>query len=663
MTIFGRLDVFYADGRSESHPLTGAVVSVGSAEDNTVRLDDAAVSPLHVRLRHRAGVVQITDLNSERGTYIDGARLPANAPRSLKENETIWIGGLEIRFYLRSDSPTQAIRAISEQTQPLAVGFRAELAKPSVSVWPTSIAETRLRITNLTEERSDLRLEVTGLPDGWVAPARSEFWLAADETLPISLHIKPTRRTDLPPGDYPLIITITRRGDSERPLRLAQTVKLGGFGGLSLALDPPIPNSSGSLTLHMRNLGNQEMSLRLAGHEPAAQLEMLLPRDSVRLAAGARTQVALQIRPRHRPIFGRPRAHAFALQATSDDPSSFCVALPGALTVRPRVTNRGLLAGLLLAAAVLAVLASLLLQPPEPVIARFSLSEALVAQGSPVILNWEATDALRYAIEVERVPIAELPAGRTSYSLDTSAYTDPIEVALVALQGEHQAIAVQRLDIYQPVVVREFAADKASMLRNVRGTLKVRWEVSGALELDISNPLGFETVARNSYKAGRGEMALRGAPAAAFQLHLSALDEIGAMTEKTIKIAIRDPECLPLNDTAIYAGPDSRFLQIQIALQNVPVLVHGTSKAMDWLLVELADGESGWASHSSFFCRGFNLEQLRVITDLPPLPTATPRATARQTDAVAQSETPGRSPEATIASATVAPYSEERSSG
>ncbi len=624
MTIFGRLDVFYADGRSASHPLTGSVVTIGSAEDNTICLDDDAVAPLRFHLRHEAGVVQITDLDSERGAYIDGARLPGNAPRRLKENETIRIGGLEIRFYLRSDSPTEAIRTISEQTQPLSIGFRAELVEPAVSVWPSSIAESRLRVTNLAGGRGDFRLEVSGLPDDWVAPARSEFWLAAGETLPISLHIKPSRRADMPPGDYPLVISITRRGEAERPLRLAQTVKLGGYGGLSLALDPPVPGKSESPTLHLLNLGNQTLRLRLAAHEPAAQLEINLPRDIVRLEAGAKSRVAVQARPRQRPVFGRPSARPFALLATSDDPSAYCVALPGALTVRPRISNRGLLASLLLAAALIAALASLLLQPPEPVIARFSLSQARVAQGSQVALSWEASDARRYVIEVERVPIAELPAGRSAYDLDTSAYADPVEIALVALQGERKAIAVQRLDIYQPVVVREFAADKTSMLRHVRGTLKVRWDVAGALELDISSPLGFETVSRNSFSAGQGEIALRGAPEAAFQFRLSALDENGAMTRQTIDIAIRDPECLPLNDAAIYAGPDSRFPQIQIALQNVPVLVHGTSESMDWLLVELASGDTGWASHSSFFCRGFNLEQLRVIRDLPQLPTETP---------------------------------------
>ena len=182
-----------------------------------------------------------------------------------------------------------------------------------MSVWPSSIAETRLRITNLAGERADFRLEVSGLPDGWVAPARSDFWLAAGETLPISLHIKPSRRADLPPGDYPLVITITRRGEAERPLRLAQTVKLGGYGGLSLALDAQNPDKSGSFNLHLLNLGNQALRLRLAAHEPAAQLEINLTRDSVHLEAGAKARVAVKARPRQRPVIGRPQRSSLRL--------------------------------------------------------------------------------------------------------------------------------------------------------------------------------------------------------------------------------------------------------------------------------------------------------------------------------------------------------------
>ena len=642
MTAFGRLDVFYADGRSASYPLEGAEISVGSDESNAIRLADEAVSPQHCLLQHQAGAAFITDLDSERGTYIDGDRLPANMPHQLRDIEEIQIGSVTARFYLRSDSPTEAIQAISDQTQPLSIGFRAELEQPTVSVWPASTAEVRLSISNLTDQRCGFLLEATGLPSNWVNPDQMDFWLAADETYPVSLQIKPSRRADMPPDNYPLTITVTRLGETEGLVRLVLMVELGGFGGLSLALDPPFITDSGAFKLHLLNQGNEELRLKLAAHEPASQLEIILAQDALRLGPGGRTQVHGAVRPRHRQVLGSPVIRPFALLTTNDDPSGYCVALPGYLTVKPYMSKRSLIAVLLVSVALAVVLATVLLQPPEPVISRFSLSESRVAQGTPVMLSWEASDAFHYVIEVDRVPLAELSSLDSSYSLVTNPFVDPVEIALIAVQGEHTAIAKWQLDIYQPVIVEQFDSDKTMMLRNVRGTLTVRWEVSGAVELDITNPLGFETVAKNTFTAGHGQIVLRGMPADEFKIELSALDEIGAITARTIHIAIREPECTPRIDATMYAGPDSRFPRRQIAIQNVPVLASGTTADREWLLIELASGESGWGYHSSFFCQGFDPSALKVITDLPELPTVTPtqQPTATPTNTATTAETP-----------------------
>ena len=652
MTAFGRLDVFFADGRSASYPLEGAEISVGSDESNAIRLADAAVSPQHCLLQHQAGAAFITDLDSERGTYIDGDRLPVNMPHQLRDIEEIQIGSVTARFYLRSDSPTEAIQAISDQTQPLSIGFRAELEQPTVSVWPASTAEVRLSISNLTDQRCGFLLEATGLPNNWVNPAQMDFWLSAGETYPVSLQIKPSRRADMPPDNYPLTITVTRLGETEGLVRLALMVELGGFGGLSLALDPPFVNDSGAFKLHLLNQGNEELRLKLAAQEPASRLEIILAQDALRLGPGGRTQVHGAVRPRHRQVLGSPVSRPFALLATNDDPSGYCVALPGYLTVKPHVSKRSLIAVLLVSVALAAVLATILLQPPEPVISRFSLSESQVAQGTPVMLSWEATDAVHYVIEVDRVPLAKLSSLDNSYTLVTNPFVDPVEIALIAVQGEHTAIVKRQLDIYQPVIVERFDSDKTMMLRNVSGTLKVRWVVSGAVELDITNPLGFETVAKNAFTAGHGEIVLRGMPVDEFKIELSALDEIGTITAKTIYIAIREPECTPQIDAALYAGPDSRFPRSQIAIQNVPVLASGTAEDSNWLFIELASGESGWGYHSSFYCQGFDPQDLRVIRDLPQLPTATatPQPTATLTSTATFTATPSPSPTATITS-------------
>ena len=669
MTAFGRLDVYFPDGRSQSYPLTGDDITVGRGAGCAIRLDDDAVSARHFRIRHGSGLAHITDLDSAGGTFVDGERLRPNSPQRLKETTSIQIGALRITCYLRSDSPTVAMGAILDQTQPTPVGFRAQLSQPALPVWPGSAGAVELAVDNQSDQRSDFLLETAGLPEAWLRPARLNFSLRAGDQSAISLQIKPARRADTPPGDYPLAISITRLGENERVVRLSLLVKLGGFGGLSLALDPPVIAQAGAFSLYLLNQGNEELRLRLTAQEPPAQLDIRLAQAAVKLAPGERAHISGDARARRRHLVGGAKIQPFALLAKTEDPSQYCVALPANLAVRPRLSSRILaVAALALALAAIGLL-SHILQPPAPAIASFSLANAQVAQGRPVALSWRASDAGHYVIEVDRAAVAELPASAETYLLDTSAYTDPVQIALIAVRGDFTAIQKRELDVYQPVIVKRFESDRPAMLRHVTGTIAIRWEITGAVELDISKPPGFVTTAESSLSDIKGEMVLRGIPEAEFQIQLRARDEIGAITERRLSIMLREPECTPLVDAALFAGPDSRFPRRAIAVANVPVLVSGISESQDWLRLELASGAAGWAQHSGFNCQGFNPGKLRVIRDLPqpPAATATRLPTATPTETAAAQATPADRPPSSPASSTAptadAPQSTERSSG
>lgn len=635
MAAFGRLDVHFPDGRRQSYPLRGDDVTVGSAAGSAIRLDDESVSPRHFRIGHAAGIAHITDLDSSGGTFVDGERLPANAPQPLNAITNIRIGALQITFHLRRDSPTVAMDAILDQTQPTPLRFHAQLDQPELRVWPGSHGAAELSVVNQSDRRREFLLETAGLPDDWARPAQLHFSLPAGEHSAVSLQIKPVRRADTPPGDYPLAITVTRLGDGEQAARLALWVKLGGFGGLSAALDPPMIDQAGAFRLYLLNQGNEELRLRLAAQEPPAQLDIRLAQAAVRLAPGERAQISGTVRVRRRPIVGGRKIQPFSLLAKTDDPSQYCVALPAYLTLQPHVSTRLLVVAVIGLALAAIGLASHLLQPPEPAIARFSLAASQVAQGTPVALSWGASDAGRYVIEVDRVAVAELPASAASYWLDTSAYSDAIEIALIAVRGDYTAVQIRELDVYQPVIVKRFETDRPAMLRHVTGTIAIRWEITGAVELNISKPLGFVTTAESSLSDAKGKIVLRGAPAAEFEIKLTARDEIGAISERRLNIMLREPECTPLSDAALFAGPDSRFAQRAIAVANVPVLVLGITDSRDWLRLELASGATGWAYRSGFFCRGFDPGKLRVIEDLPQPPAAavspTPKPAATAT--------------------------------
>ncbi len=637
MTLFGRLDILFPDGQRENHQLHGGAITIGSADSCSIQLADPSVADRHLRLDVSADNVTITDLASAAGTFVDGQRLPAYTPVPLRDTADIMIGPLRLTFYRRSDSPTIAMPALSEQTQPALIGFRAHLENAPATVFPASNVTLPLNITNTSDSDAEFRVEVSGLPDNWVTPDRLTFPLPAGEETQLLFLVKPERRSDIPPQRFAPTVNITRLDERQSRLRLVGIIELGGFGGLSLAIDPPVCQDSGSFNLYLLNQGNEPLTLALRCEE--SRLDLRLGQASLTLLPGGRAQVPGSARSRQRPLVGQTRQLPFVVIAQAENPAGYRVPLPASVSVTPLLSGRlaALLAVVIFAAVALAAL--LLFQPPEPVIKELSLSQAQVAQGTPVELSWSAEHAGRYIIEVDRVPVAELPADASSYSLDTRHYTDPVDIALIAQQGDATAIASIRLDIYQPVKIVQFYADRTSMLRNVFATLTVRWAVDGAVSLEFSRPLGFETASESRASNAHGEFALRGAPSADFEILLSATDEIGNISQQALQIAIRDPECSPRRDVLLYAGPDPRHNQVKVAVEYVPVLARGTNQNRDWLQVELASGHTGWGAYSSFLCQGFTPANLEIITDIPPLPTATPSSTPTETPSPTPSPT------------------------
>ena len=653
MAVFGRLDIHFPDGRSASYNLSGAIVSVGSGEDNAIRIEEAAVSPHHFRLEHQAGRVHITDLDSEYGTVVDGMRLPANSKVALRAAEMIHIGELRLMYYQQNDSPTELMHAVSEHTQPSRIGFIARLDRDSIDVWPASSASAEISIENLTEVHARFSIETNGLPDDWITPRVLTFPVAGYDRSEILIQIKPKRRTDIPPGQYPLTITLTRLDDSEQSTQLLLRVQLGAFGGLSLALDPPVLSDGGEFGFNLLNHGNDELPLRLSADGNSRQLDIQLEQSRIQLAAGQRTRIGGQVKMRRRPAVGSPANIQFALKAVADTPCAYQAALPAPLIVKPYLSYKQLLAALTLVTLIMLVLAALLFRPPEPEISSFSISAAEVARGTPVTLRWEASHAERYVIEVNRMAVAELPGDSKNFTLDTDGFVDPIDIALIAIQGEINVIASQGLDVYQPVIVDHFETDRTAMLRNITGRLKIVWHVEGALSLSISQPPDFEILSEFRPDNAPGEIILRGAPADAFSIVLAAEDEHGNLTEARIDIAIREPECTPLEDAALFFGPNSRFARVSIAVQNVPVLANGITAGGEWLQVEQASGARGWAPTAIFYCLGFDPRALTVISDLPTLPTPTvtpspsPTATPTPTASATVTASPSAEPTAT----------------
>lgn len=647
MTVQSRLDILYPDGRSENYRLDQDDITIGSAAGNSIHVSDASLAARHLRFSRRNDSVYLTSLHPRHSTTLDGERAPFNEPQLLRDVCQIRAGQLRIDFTQSSEEPTVAMASISEATQPTAARFRAELETGKVKVWPFSSASMGLSVTNLSDSDGQFRLETSGLPSEWTIPNSLTFSVASNDAVDLLLQVKPAQGHDCAPGEYPLVITLHQLDGGGESVQLVLLIELGGVGGLSAAVEPTRLKSREPLDMVLLNLGNEDLALEFGFRDPQQRLRVTLAQDAARLTAGERAIIGGIAEPRRRPLLSKPRDYSFALLAQARAPGDYTVALPATITVNPIFDYRALVAAAISIVILALALAVLLYQPPQPNITTFTMSEETVARGEPVELSWSAAQALRFVIEVNRAPVAELPAEAASYTLSTQRYLDPIDIALIAIHGDATATESRRLNVYQPVIVQRFSAAKSSLLRDIKNDLTINWRVEGAVALDIALPASFETIQRQ-VAGDEGEIVIAGAPADDFEIILTAEDEIGGKTTRAIFVAVREPECTPIRDTQLYAGPDARFERVNYAVQNVPVLALGVTAAADWLHVELANGDQGWGFHTNFRCHGFNPEKLKVVSHIPQLPTLTPAPSPTQTSTAASPAPESTAPPATI---------------
>ncbi len=649
MTVLSRLDIMYPDGRSETYVLDQDVITIGSAAGNTIQAPEASLAARHIRFDRDDEGVYLTSLDALHLTTLDGVPAPVNQPQRLSEVCQIRAGQLRIVFNQSSDEPTAAMAAFSEATQPTAANFRAELQTGKLKVWQFSTATTVLSITNLGDCDGLFRLELSGRPSQWTSPVGLTFSVAGQDAVDLLLQVKPTRSHDCAPGEYPLIITVRQLDGGDESVNLVLLVEVGGVGGLSATVNPTRLETREPFNLVLLNLGNEELTLQFGVHDPSQQLRLKLTQDELRLQAGERAVINVQGEARRRPLLGKPREYAFAILAQARAPGDYVVALPATIIVKAILDVRALIAATLSIVILILALAALLYQPPRPAIASFTISDQTVAQGNPVELTWSAAEALSFVIEVDGRPVDELPGDAFNYLLETHGYLDPIDIALIASNGDATDIRSLRLTVYQPVIIRVFETNKSSLLRGIQSDLTINWRVQGAVALDIAPPAGFETVERQ-VAGEEGEIVIAGLPADDFEITIWADDEIGNRTTRAIRIAVRDPECTPIRDTLLYFGPDSRFERAGFAVENVPLLAKGVNAVADWLYLELANGERGWGFHSNFRCHDFEPANLHLVSDIPQLPTATlsltqnPIATATLIPALDSSPTPAPAP-------------------
>lgn len=97
-------------GKTQRFPFDGDQFSVGREDDNELLLDRANVSKHHLRFRRVTGAVEVVDLESTNGTYVNGRRV--TKPRKVRRADRVYVG--DYILMLDGDDPAIAPRERAE---------------------------------------------------------------------------------------------------------------------------------------------------------------------------------------------------------------------------------------------------------------------------------------------------------------------------------------------------------------------------------------------------------------------------------------------------------------------------------------------------------------------------------------------------------------------
>lgn len=104
--------------RGERIAVRSAVVNIGRADYNDIRLPDPSVSSSHAKLQLKEGVWLLSDLGSTNGTVVDGERVDDETP--LSPGATVKLGDVSLAFEPRDEGPVKQART-SVLAKPVAV--------------------------------------------------------------------------------------------------------------------------------------------------------------------------------------------------------------------------------------------------------------------------------------------------------------------------------------------------------------------------------------------------------------------------------------------------------------------------------------------------------------------------------------------------------------
>jgi len=655
---YGRLDIYWPDGQIETHLLTQATISIGRSSSSTIPLDTDTVSRYHFSLSYDGNRIFITDLESVNGTYLDGVRLQANQPTELNGGEEIQVGQIRMTFHAVDDSPTLPLSPVPEDTQRIereAVNCRVDVQFPHVTVTPGAYASVELIVTNIGESSTIFELEVVGLPHEWARINRPSLELLPKEEALVLMNIKPTRRPTSQPGDYSVSVRVRQHDRPDLTLEVPLRVTIQGYSGFGAALRSSHVKMGEPLTLHVHNQGSLPLELTFSARGTTRPARFQLSQTHTLLAPDQRAQVAITAQPTRARTFGAEQAFPVDVIVKAAQLPHFTVALPSTFSERPPLPlwsavafgALGLVALLLITVGTL----NLLNVAARPVLEQVTVNngDLSVERGQPLNVAWIARNAQTIELQLgDSLTVLDGDAAREGFvALNTDALNaDNATLTVSAVTGGNRDSQTLQIVVYTPIEL-QFTVEPQQITRNMRQTLTLTWQVSGAEEVVF---LGLEALSADAPPPVTSPAQVSGYATNDFTLTLQVMDRRGQTHERSVTVRVLPMLCVPLAaDTHVYGAPSITANIAAVLQPNSPAEASGIDQyTRTWLLFTLPDGVTAWGERAAFACPpGIVVDDLRPIdvpvptpTIAPPLTLVPPTATASPTPRTAPTTNP-----------------------
>lgn len=652
---YGRLDVFWPDGKFDTFTLDEANVTVGRSPGNVIALDTDTISRYHFHIVYEDGQVYLVDLDSANGTFMDGGKVNGNERYPLRGGEEIQIGHLRMLFHALDETPTVPITSAVEDTQRIEKetrDFKIEVQVPDIAVTPGSYTSFEVMIANTGPENQTYTVEVSGLPDSWVRINRPQLEVESQDNETVVVNVKPLRRSDSAPGDYRAKVTVRPLAKPDAALEAEVKVAVQPFSGFGMALGAKRLGRGEHFRLHLHNQGSAPLPLQIMGRDLGHNLEFSVHPHQVNVGAGQRVQVQLDVKSQRKRLFGPIEEVPFDIVVRSIDLPKFTAATRGYFIDKPPFSL--LLVGImgimgLFALALVAFGVLLLSRPPSPpAIASFIVNNGTlqVPQGQPVVLQWTVNNADSLVVNADGRPlITDIDPETRRMELETGNLTGEIRLSLVAENRGGTTSESRTLRVYQSVGINSFTYTPQQVVRNVVQTITFTWDAPGATSTSLSTVPGFQTINRQT-----NSVQITGLARENFTVTLTAEDDFGNVQQQTINVQLVNPECTSNQDRVnLYLAPNNTLTPVNSIPRGTVMVVDGRDQSGQWLRITQSSGIPVWAQRVNFNCStNFNVEDLVTVvvegnppTNItPPLRTTTPVPAATVTTAPTPIGTP-----------------------